>query len=79
MIQVEGVKGFYGGAKIGLFGIIIYRSLYFGLFDFVKRLICGEQTLNPEGKPMKMSLWMSFLTAQVRLTSLRIKMGRRSI
>lgn len=75
VVQVEGVKGFYAGARIGIIGIIIYRSLYFGLFDLVKRVICGEQALNQHGKPMKMSLWLSFLTAQVRLNSLQIQNG----
>lgn len=70
VIQADGIKGFYGGAKIGIVGIIVYRSLYFGLFDLVKRFICGEETSTEQGKPIKMSLWLSFLTAQVRLTSL---------
>lgn len=63
----EGFKGFFGGIRVGICGIVVYRSLYFGLFGTIKHIICGEQTFNEDGKPVKMSFWLSFFTAQVGL------------
>lgn len=67
VIKQEGIRGLYSGLKVGVCGITVYRSLYFGLFDSIKRVTCGEQTFDEQGKPVKMSLWMSFLAAQVYL------------
>lgn len=60
---------------MGLCGIIVYRSLYFGIFDTIKRFLCGEEAFNDDGKPVKMSLFLSFISAQV--CSLKTQCGTR--
>lgn len=40
--QAAGLKGFYGGLKVAVFGIAIYRSLYFGIFDLCKKIYIGS-------------------------------------
>lgn len=38
-IQTDGIVGLYRGFNISLAGIIVYRGLYFGLYDSVKPLV----------------------------------------
>lgn len=54
IIQKEGIKGIYRGFGISIFGIIIYRSFYFGLYDFGKKFLLHENS----------SLIQKFLIAQ---------------
>lgn len=54
IIQKEGLKGVYRGFGISIFGIIIYRSFYFGLYDFGKKFFLNENS----------SLFQKFLIAQ---------------
>jgi solute carrier family 25 (adenine nucleotide translocator) protein 4/5/6/31 len=49
----DGVYGLYRGFGISVVGIIIYRALYFGMFD------TGRQVLfNPNEKPSILLLWL---------------------
>lgn len=55
----EGITGYYRGLGIGLVGILIYRSLYFGLYDFLKRNVAKA------GEDVRLGLLPSLLIAQV--------------
>lgn len=57
MYSHDGVKGLYRGFGISLFGIFIYRGLYFGTYD------SGKAFLLPDDKKDKI-LW-KYLFAQV--------------
>jgi len=55
-IATDGVAGLYRGFVISCVGIIIYRGLYFGLYDSLKPVILQQG-------PLKDSFWGSFLLA----------------
>jgi len=38
----DGIKGLYNGFGVSLFGIFIYRGLYFGIYDAGKALLLPE-------------------------------------
>ena len=73
----DGVRGLYRGMAVSLYGNIVYRGLYFGLFD------SGKQALVKPGgeKPNVLAVWamaqMTTLTAAVGsypLNIIRIRM-----
>jgi len=41
-VKRDGVLGLYRGFVISCVGIFVYRGLYFGLYDFSKPLLFGE-------------------------------------
>ena len=41
-LQSDGIKGLYRGFAISFLGIMVYRGLYFGLFDTLKTLVTCE-------------------------------------
>jgi solute carrier family 25 (adenine nucleotide translocator) protein 4/5/6/31 len=41
-LKSDGISGLYRGFNISCVGIIVYRGLYFGLYDSIKPLLPGE-------------------------------------
>ena len=61
----DGVRGFYRGMTASFCGIIVYRGLYFGLFD------SGKQALVKPGEETSiLSLW-----AMTQMTTLAAAVG----
>lgn len=38
----DGIQGLYRGFVSSAFGIFLYRGAYFGLFDTLKPILCGD-------------------------------------
>jgi solute carrier family 25 (adenine nucleotide translocator) protein 4/5/6/31 len=45
-LKTDGIAGLYRGFNISVVGIIVYRGLYFGIFDSVKPIIPAEYQSN---------------------------------
>jgi len=45
-IKSDGFVGLYRGFNISVVGIVVYRSLYFGLYDSIKPLIAKNKENN---------------------------------
>ena len=46
IVKTDGISGLYRGFSLGVFGIFVYRAIYFGVYDTVKPLwqeIYGSQ------------------------------------
>lgn len=43
-VASDGVFGLYRGFSISIFGIILYRGFYFGLYDTLKPMLLGENS-----------------------------------
>ena len=56
----NGISGIYGGFGISVFGIFVYRALYFGTYDAGKKFILGDDANIP--------FWKRYVFAQVVTT-----------
>lgn len=52
----DGFKGLYGGFMVSVYGIIVYRAAFFGMFDTFKQVLLKD----PKNAP----IWQSWLIAQ---------------
>jgi solute carrier family 25 (mitochondrial adenine nucleotide translocator), member 4/5/6/31 len=46
IFKSDGVKGFYKGYGIALFGVGLYRASYFGCFDTFRPILFGKHSTN---------------------------------
>lgn len=68
--RVDGAAGWYRGITMACFGIFIYRAMYFGLFDNLKRLWSRKSVKNSKEQRTKVPVMVALVLAQVlELTS----------
>lgn len=40
--KTDGIRGLYSGFVVGFISIFLYRGLYFGIYDYGKKIILGH-------------------------------------
>lgn len=61
----DGVRGIFRGLPISISGVVVYRGLYFGLYDVMKGLVGKEQNMVGQLSSQFVLGWMVTLTAGV--------------
>lgn len=62
--SIDGIKGLYNGYGISVTGVCLYRALYFGLFDIVKKLWASQPLPGSHDTP-KPPFLVGLILAQV--------------
>lgn len=63
--KVDGMAGWYRGINMACLGIFIYRAMYFGMFDNLKRLWSKKSVVENKEKRTKIPVTLSLVIAQV--------------
>lgn len=58
-LKSDGIAGHYRGFTISCVGIIVYRGLYFGMYDSLKPVILTD-ALQASGNSQKLTLVLSY-------------------
>ena len=40
--KIDGIKGFYKGFTLDIYGVFVYRGFYFGLWEIAREYIKGR-------------------------------------
>ncbi|KAK5641658.1 hypothetical protein RI129_010205 [Pyrocoelia pectoralis] len=61
----DGISGLYRGFALGAFGLSVYRGVYFGLFDYIKKVWVRQIASNGDTIPPRPPIYLGLLFAQI--------------